>query len=244
MMLPSNQTSRQDTTWAKHAHLRQLPLAVEPGSRRWVRDNLSIRVADSRADRAEVADIIRTRHYLRTWPAPPKTLLLSYIASLGGDGAAAAVMIGLLPTNYGPVLQALDLHQAEVLQLVRCWRADDLGAKVAPDLMPLVLRRTVRRLAADWADRKCANLVARPRLLVTYADPSVGHDGRLYEGAGAVALGRGSGGKLMFAWALDDTLRDPLRQYARARAERRKEASPQRTKQGRDHLALGRDHQG
>ena len=220
-MLGRTEVSRQDTTHVKAAHLRQLSLVGQPiGSRGWVHRNLALRIADSRADRAEVADIIRTRHYLKRWPAPPKTLLLSYIASLGGDGAAAAVMIGLLPTNYGPVLQALNLHQAEVLQLVRCWRADDLGARVAPDLMPLVLRRTVRRLAADWADRKCANLVARPRLLVTYADPSVGHDGRLYEGAGAVALGRGSGGKLMFAWALDDTLRDPLRQYGQARAER------------------------
>lgn len=222
MMHPANQTSRQDTTHAKAAHLRQLSLVGQPtGSRGWVHRNLQLRIAESRADRSEVAAIIRTRHYLRTWPAPPKTLLLSYIGSLGGQGAAAAVMIGLLPTNYGPVLQALDLHQAEVLQLVRCWRSDDLGPKIAPDLMPLVLRCVVRRLAADWGNFKCQNLRAKPRLLVTYADPSVGHDGALYLGAGAVSLGSGAGGKLAFAWALDPTLKEPLRQYAQARAERR-----------------------
>jgi len=221
MMLDRTEVSRQDTTHAKAAHLAQLSLEGQAtGSRGWVRRNLGLRIADSRTDRAEVATIIRTRHYLRTWPAPPRTLLLSYIASLGGEGAAAAVMIGLLPTNYGPVLQALDLHACEVLQLVRSWRADDLGPARAPDLMPLVLRRTVRRLASDWSALKCQNLKAKPRLLVTFADPTVGHDGGLYLGAGATALGPGASGKLLFAWALDPVLREPLRQYAQARAER------------------------
>lgn len=225
-MHPANQTSRQDTTHAKAAHLRQLSLVGQPtGSRGWVHRNLQLRIAESRADRSEVAAIIRTRHYLRTWPAPPKTLLLSYIGSLGGQGAAAAVMIGLLPTNYGPVLQALDLHQTEILQLVRCWRADDLGPKIAPDLMPLVLRRVVKRLPTDWSTMKCQNLKARPRLLVTYADPSVGHDGALYLGAGAVSLGPGSSGKLAFCWALDPVLKPQLRAYAQARAERCTEAA-------------------
>lgn len=85
--------------------------------------------------------------------------------------------------------------------------------------MPLMIRKVVRRVAADWTQLKSANLKARPRLLVTFADPSPGiqHDGGLYLGAGAVALGGKS--KLLFAWPLDPELRQPLRAYAvRARA--------------------------
>lgn len=221
--LAHSEVSRQDTTYAKSAHLSQQSLLGEPpaGTRGWTHRNLQLRIAESRQDRSEVANIIKMRHYLRTWPAKPKTLLLSYLADLGGQGAAAMVMVGLLPTNYGPVLRALDLHQTEVLQLVRSWRADDCGPETAPDLMPEVLRRIVKRVAKDWADLKCRNLKARPKLLITFADPSVKHDGGLYLGAGAVALGPGTSGKLAFAWALDPVLKPLLRAYAQARAERR-----------------------
>jgi hypothetical protein len=99
------------------------------------------------------------------------------------------------------------------------WRADDLGPEVAPDLTPYVLRQVVRRLAADWSDRKCANLQAQPRILLTHADPGIGHDGATYIAAGATALGPTRGGKLLFAWPLDPALKLPLRAYAcRARA--------------------------
>lgn len=215
---PSDLSSR-DTSFAKTFHLQQLPLGGDLGRRGWVRRNMQLRVAESRADRAEVATIIRTRHYLRRWPAPPRTLLLSYVASLGGEGAAASVTVAMLPTNLGALLDVLGVHQAEVLQIVRSWRADDLGPEVAPDLMCEVLRRVVKRVAADWSALKCQNLSARPKLLVTWADPSPGvqHDGWLYLGAGAVALGGKS--KLLFAWALDPALKLPLRSYAgRARA--------------------------
>lgn len=212
--------SRQDTTWAKHAHLAQLPLAAQPGSRRWVRDNLELRIAESRADIAEVSDIVLRRHYLRRRAVPPRTLVLTYLGSLGGRGACALAQVALLPANLRSLTQALDLHPCEVLTLTRCWRADDLGPDTAPGLMPLVLRRAVRRLAQDWTGRKCANLSARPKVLVTHADPEQGHDGGLYAGAGAVALGQGASGKLLFCWALDEGLRVPLGQYAQARAER------------------------
>lgn len=127
---------------------------------------LTIRVAESRRDRAEVASIIRERHYLRRKATPPK-------------GAAAMVQVAMLPTNFGALLDVLGLHQAEVLTLTRCWRADDLGPETAPDLMPETLRRVVRRVAADWSALKCANLQARPRLLTSFADPAMGHDGNL-----------------------------------------------------------------
>lgn len=81
------------------------------------------------------------------------------------------------------------------------------------------LRRIVRMLPADWEQRKCQRLKARPKLLTTFADPSPGvkHDGGLYLGAGAIALG--GSGKLLFAWPLDPELKVPLLQYALARAQ-------------------------
>ena len=215
-MIRNEDFSRRDTTPLKFQHLAQLPIGV--GTRGFTHRALRIRIAARRSDRDLVADIVKTRHYLERWPAPPRTLILSYLADLGGDGAAAMAMVAMLPTNYGAVMPALELHPCEVLQLVRCWRADDLGPQVAPDLMPEVLRRVVRQLGADWAAHKCENLQARPRLLVSYADPAVGHDGKLYLGAGAVALGGAD--KLCFAWALDKDLKQSLRSYAAARQER------------------------
>lgn len=190
-----------------------------------MRDNLSLRIAESRQDIREVSDILLHRHYLRRRATPPRTLVLSYLASLSGSGACAMVQVAMLPANLKALCQALDLHPCSILTLTRAWRADDCTPDRTPGLMPLVIRRAVKRLAADWTERKCANLKAKPRLLVTYADPSVGHDGRLYEGAGAVALGQGAAGKLLFAWALDPLLKPMLQQYAMARAERRTEAA-------------------
>lgn len=210
------QTSRQDTTHAKTRHLLALPLFERAGMRGWTHRTLKLWVAESRKDRTLVSDIVLRRHYLRRRGVPPRTLVLSYLASLGGDGAAAMCQVAMLPGNLGPLRKVLGLHACEVLTLTRLWRADDLDPGVAPDMTPEVVRRVVRRLAADWAERKSANLAARPRLLVTWADPAVGHDGATYIAAGATALGPTRGGKLLFAWALEEGLREPLRAYGRA----------------------------
>jgi len=128
------QVSRRDTSHAKTAHLAQLPLGADLGRRGWVHRNLTLRVVESRRDILLCSDIVLNRHYLRRRGVPPRVLTLNYLASLGGEGAAAMAMAAMLPTNLGSLLPALGLHQAEVLQLVRCWRADDLGPSVAPDL--------------------------------------------------------------------------------------------------------------
>jgi hypothetical protein len=57
------------------------------------------------------------------------------------------------------------------------------------------------------------------RVLLTYADGTVGHDGGLYRGAGAVPVGNTVNGKLAFAWALDSALSDSLKAWAKALGE-------------------------
>lgn len=87
---------------------------------------------------------------------------------------------------------------------------------------PGLLCDGVADLGREWTARKCRDggLWAVPRLLVTYADPAVGHDGSLYLAAGATACGPGAGGKLLFAWALDQDLRKPLADLGRGVVER------------------------
>jgi len=223
-------TSRQDTTLRKTYYLAQLPMGAQLGRRGWVHRALSLRVAETRADRALVADIVKHRHGLGRWPARPKTLILSYLAGLAGVHADAAgcVMVALLPGQYA-CTDALGLHQCEVLTLVRLWRADDLTPALAPDFTPEVLRRIVRGernrgplrgIRDEWIARKCreGGLRAAPRLLATYADPAQGHDGATYLAAGAVPCGAGSGGKFLFAWGLDEETRAALKQW-RSRSE-------------------------
>jgi hypothetical protein len=188
---------------------------------------LRLRVAATRRERALVADIVRRRHYHGTWPARPRTLILSVLASLEGaaaapsDDAAGLVMVALLPGNYHAA-QALGLEHVEVLTLCRMWRADDLGPTIAPDLTPEMLRRvirgergrgTLRPLREEWCARKLrpGGLRATPRLLVTYADPAMGHDGATYAAAGAIFCGPSASGKLLFAWGLDDDIRGRMR---------------------------------
>lgn len=214
-------TSRQDTTHERARHLMALPLFERAGTRGWTHRTLKLWVAESRKDRTLVSDIVLRRHYLARRATPPKVLVMSYLGALeGGEGAAVMCQVALLPANLKPLLAALGLHPAETLTLTRLWRSDDLTPEVAPDLTPYTLRQVVRRLPTDWAERKSANLAARPRLLVTWADPAVGHDGATYIAAGAVPLGPTRGGKLLFAWALDPDLREPLRAYARRLATR------------------------
>jgi hypothetical protein len=199
-----------------------------------VRHALRLRVAETRADCHLAAVIVRERHQLQRWPVPPRHKLLSYLSSLDGveggtAGAAGLVMVALLPNQYH-VRLALGLSQLEVLTLARMWRADDLVPAIAPDLTPETLRRVVRGergrgplrdLRTEWIARRCTGgLRAAPRLLATYADPALGHDGATYLAAGAVACGAAKCGKLLFAWGLDDEVRAQLAQYGRAVAER------------------------
>lgn len=223
-------TARVVTSWP----VDQLEMfEIAPMTRGDVRRRLELRVAESRADVAMVGHVWRERHYLRRSPVPPRVKVLHVAGQLagvapGGPGCSVAVTVALLSSTkslpFQLVCQALDVHPCSVLELVRCWRDDRLTPEVAPDLMPLVLRRLVaggnglEPLRAAWDSRKLGEgLTAPARVLLTYADPGVGHDGGLYRGAGGVLVGQTKNGKLCFAWALDGALRDGLKALSERR---------------------------
>lgn len=232
-MIYTPDTSRQHTT-----HLPpQLELAPahSPLTRAEVHRCLELRVARD-ADASMARHIWMHRHYLTRWPVGPRTMLLTYVGDLRGvdpgpAGCAVAVAIALQSGSrarpFVAIRQALDLHPCCILELVRSWRADHLEPTVAPDLMPFTLRRLVKggngvqSLAQEWTARKVTgSLEALPRVLITYADPGVGHDGGLYLGAGALPIGTCSNGKLAFAWPLDLTLAPALKAWSAALTER------------------------
>ena len=223
---PCLDTSREDTTLRRGLYLldAQYEIVVSPawGIRSWVHRALELRIAESRADAALLTDIWLSRHYLGRRATRPRVKVLSWIGNLrgitpGDAGAAVAVAVALQPSQSGPMmaLRSAGVHPCSILELVRCWRADDLTPDLTPDLMPYVLRRVVnggngvRSLYEEWSERKLTNgLEAEPLVLITYADPGVGHDGGLYRGAGAIPVGFTGNGKLAFAW--------PLRPHVRA----------------------------
>jgi hypothetical protein len=85
-------------------------------------------------------------------------------------------------------------------------------------------RGPLRQLAQEWSARKLTGgLNAPARLLCSYADPRVGHDGAVYVAAGAVDCGTSQSGKRLFCWALDPGLDEELRRYAAARMDLERE---------------------
>lgn len=226
------QTSRRDTTLERASYLAgQLPLqnGPRPGQRGYLRQALQLRIASGSADQAIVRDVLTRRHYLaaemkrkgRRRPFPPMTLLLHYLADLLGferpGEAAGLVTIRIAPRNCHAIA-ALGIHPCACLELARAWRADDLGPEVIPHLSSYLVHQVVQRVGRDWFTEKVSKsrtLEAEPAVLVAYSDPAQGHDGATYLAAGATSLGRGVGGKLLFAWGLTDSVRALLRQRRR-----------------------------
>lgn len=222
-------TARVVTSWAP-AQLDMV--SVQPMKRGDVHRLLRLRVAESRQDISAVNRVWLERHYLRRRPVPPRVKVLHVLGALqgidtGDAGCACAVTIALLSGTASRVQRslcaALGLHPCNVLELARSWRSDLLTPEIAPDLMPFTLRRIVKGgngvkpLADEWNERQLnAGLEAPARVLLTYADGSVGHDGGLYKGAGAIFVGKTVNGKLAFAWPLDLSLSDDLQRWSGA----------------------------
>lgn len=227
--------SRVFTSWAPAQ--MEMTSGIKPMTRGQVHRRLTLRIAEASRDITLVNRVWLERHYLRRRPVPPRVKVLHIVGDVAGvdpgaAGCSLAVTVALLSGTASRVHRslcaALGLHPCNVIELARSWRSDMLTPEVAPDLMPFAIRRIVKGgnglkpLSDEWNTRRLnSGLSAPARVLLTYADPGVGHDGGLYLGAGAVAVGRTVNGKLAFAWALDGSLTEPLMAWAQAIKETR-----------------------
>lgn len=141
---------------------------------------------------------------------PPRTIRLHYYLDLPAlrpvphpwYPAAAVTIRYALP---GGVPEELGLESPmQALEIARCFVADDLRYPHVVDLGPEILREVVRRMRQgdDWAEVVAGRVLWRPRWLLSFSDPEVGHDGGLYRGAGAEYLGQLPGGKQVWGWQL------------------------------------------
>lgn len=172
-----------------------------------------LRVARTPAEKRRVMDVWRHIHYLGRGGGnvfPPRTIRLSYYLDLPAlrpvphpwYPAAAVTIRFALP---GGVPADLGLKSPlEALEIARCFVADDLRYPHVVDLGPEILREVVRRMRQgdDWAEVVAGRVQWRPRWLLSFSDPAVGHDGGLYRGAGARCLGETAGGKGVWGWEL------------------------------------------
>jgi len=190
-------------------------LAFDPKNRSEMRRVVRqwLRVARTPAEKRRVMDVWRYIHYLGKGGGavfPPRTIRLSYYLDLPAlrpvphpwYPAACVTIRFALPGGIPPEL-GLD-SPMEALEIARNFLADDLRWPAVPDLAPEILREVVRRMrvGTDWAEVVAGRVLWKPRWLLSFSDPAVGHDGGLYRGAGALYLGTTVGGKEVWGWPL------------------------------------------
>ena len=208
--------ARISTTFSTAMYLGEGGVLLgNPHSRTWVRQAVrsGLRVARTPDERRRVMRVWREIHYLGRGQADPigvRQIRLSYyldLPCLRPEPApwipAAAVTIRYALPNGVPAWLGLQ-SPLQALEVARSFVADDLRWPAIRDLSPAVLREVVRRIrdGHDWREAVQDRVLWEPRWLLTYADPSVGHDGGVYLGAGARFLGESAGGKLLFGWPL------------------------------------------
>jgi len=120
---------------------------------------------------AAIRDLITTEHYLHSMPPAPKRC---FAIRLDGDLVGAVVFTN--GSRHGHrLLAAAQPH--EVATLARLWLRDDLPRNSESRVLGIVLRHLKRH--TDW------------KLLISYADPSAGHVGTIYQASGWRYLGQG-----------------------------------------------------
>lgn len=214
--LPRWDGARHSTAQLQTAYLGGVGrLAFNPHSRGEMRRTVRqwLRVARTAEERRRVLDVWRHIHYLGKGGGavfPPRTIRLSYYIDLPAlrpaphpwYPAASLTIRYALPGGIPADLRLDSPMQA--LEIARNYLADDLRYPAVPDLAPEILREVVRRMRQgdDWAEVVAGRVRWRPRWLLSFSDPVVGHDGGLYRGAGAQYLGQRSGGKEVWGWEL------------------------------------------
>lgn len=121
---------------------------------------------------AAIADVIRHEHYLHSMPTAP---CLCFGIFRNDDLLGAVVFTAGARHGYR-LLQAA--RPQEVVTLARLWLSDGCPKNSESRVIGVVLRHLRRQ--SHW------------KLLLSYADPSVGHVGTIYQATGWLYLGRGA----------------------------------------------------
>lgn len=220
LLLPLPEGARHSTSLVPTSYLGPVGrLMGNPQSRGWVHQTVRqwLRVARTPAEIRRVMDVWRQVHYLGRpdrgphWdPIGRKQLRLHYYLDLPALRPeptvwypAAALTVRFALRNGIP--DSLGLSSSlQALEIARNFAADDIRS--IRDLSPEILREVVRRLRAgtDWQEMINGRVLWQPQWLLSFSDPAVGHDGGLYQGAGAVYLGTRAQGKQVWGWPLTD----------------------------------------
>jgi len=120
---------------------------------------------------------IATHHYTRTFPDSTRFTFAGYYGEVLAGIVTYGMGVGL--NQYRALLP--DIQAGEYVELTRLWSADGLP------------RNTESRIIAE----SLKLLPPEIRLVVSFADPSRGHVGRIYQATNFVYCGMSQGGKMM-----------------------------------------------
>lgn len=120
---------------------------------------------------------IATHHYTRTFPDSTRFAFAGFYGETLAGVITYGMGVGL--NQYRALLP--DIQAGEYVELTRLWSADGLP------------RNTESRLIAE----SIALLPPKIRLVVSFADPSRQHVGRIYQATNFVYCGMSAGGKML-----------------------------------------------
>lgn len=119
-----------------------------------------------------IRNLIVDFHYLHRMPAAPRLCF-----GVQHEGALQGAMVFTAGARQGHRILVAARPQ-EVATLARLWLSDDLPKNAESRVIGVVLRHL--RHHTDW------------KLLLSYADPSAGHVGTIYQATGWLYLGQGN----------------------------------------------------
>ncbi len=140
-----------------------------------------------------VRPLMEDHHYLHSLPAAPRRCYGVYL-----DGALRGGVVFTSGARHGHRLLAA-ADPRSVATLARLWLSDDLPANSESRVLGIVLRDL--RRTTDW------------KLLLSYADPTAGHVGTIYQATGWLYLGETAGET--YVLLADGRLHHPRSVYSR-----------------------------
>ena len=152
-------SERQERTIDRTAPVNLGPSAPAEGNRPWVCRGLEVRPLDSSIAR----DLLTRHHYLHSWPGGTQMAM-----GVFADGELRGAMtLGVGPANIHRLVDGAS--RSDSMTLTRLWLADTLPRNSESWVIGQVLRAMRRHTAVKF--------------VVSYADPSHGHVGVIYQAA-------------------------------------------------------------